>query len=66
MAAQWRTGRTKGWELCPICKSPHIDGGSITIEGLYAYQNVACNKCEASWGEEYKANLRFNIERGDA
>jgi hypothetical protein len=60
-----RTDNTKNWERCPICDSTSIEGGSIEIEGHYAYQQVSCLACNAGWGEEYKANARFNIERGD-
>jgi len=55
----------KGWELCPICQSPQVEGGYVEIEGPYAYQQVTCLTCQASWGEEYVAHVRYNIERGD-
>lgn len=55
----------KGWEICPICQSVHVTGSNVEIEGPYAYQQVSCDVCGASWGEEYVAHTRYNIERGD-
>ena len=61
-----RKKRTEGWEHCPVCGSGQIDGHNIDIEGHYAYQNVTCLNCQATWGEEYIANKRFDIVRGDS
>lgn len=40
---------------CPItsCQSTMIEGGSISIEGKIAVQEVSCSQCEAVWEDTY-------------
>ena len=61
----WRKRRTRNWNHCPVCGSWAIDGDNIEIEDRWAYQRVSCSICGATWGEEYIANSRYDIEEGD-
>lgn len=38
---------------CPFCLSERIDGGSVSIEGGQACQDVACNDCDQEWTDVY-------------
>ena len=40
---------------CPNkdCNSTDIDGGSITVEGRQAWQQVSCNECDTVWNDVY-------------
>ena len=40
--------------VCPYCKSEHITGGSVDIDGGIASQNVACYECDAEWTDHYR------------
>lgn len=44
-------GNTNG---CPICDSGSIEGGSIDVSGLNAYQAVYCLDCGAEWTDIYR------------
>ena len=39
--------------LCPFCLSDEIEGGSVTIDGRYATQEVACSACGGVWHSYY-------------
>lgn len=43
-----------GGTECPVCHCTALDGDSITIESGYAWQNVTCTDCGASWTDEYE------------
>lgn len=60
-----RQKATVDWELCPLCGSSSIEGGSVDIEHKWAFQQVTCLNCHATWTEEYAAHSRHNVERGD-
>lgn len=46
---------------CPICENPGIEGDGITIEGPYAFQEVACTNCNSDWLERYVLERRQEI-----
>lgn len=46
------------WDLCHHCGGS-LDGESVTILGRYAYQDVGCLECDATWTEEYEAKRRL-------
>jgi hypothetical protein len=60
------TYRETNWMGCPLCLSTDITGGSIDIDGKYAYQEIQCDECDATWIEEYVAHRRFDIEGGES
>lgn len=39
---------------CPNCLSDDIEGGSMTVSGNLAHQEVGCNECNAEWVDEYR------------
>lgn len=45
---------------CPCCASEDIAGGNVTVEDGFAVQDMACNRCEATWRETYQ---RINLHR---
>lgn len=52
----------KDWELCHHCQGS-VQGGSVEIQGPYAYQDVHCiGVCGATWTEEYTAVRRLEDE----
>lgn len=40
-------------DLCPICSSQFVTGGSVEIEPEHARQVVSCDECHATWECEY-------------
>ena len=59
------------WEECPNTMAEtggehhSVEGGSITIDGTKAWQNITCTVCGLSWIEVYKASHRFFLIPGD-
>lgn len=51
----------EGWEKCPRCNSGQIEGGSIEIESIHAWQRVSCLSCHTHWVEVYTAFIREQI-----
>lgn len=53
---------------CPDCgPEADIEGGSITIDGENAYQNVYCLQCKAEWRNGYRfAAYTFDAAAGQA
>ncbi|VGO12401.1 hypothetical protein PDESU_00953 [Pontiella desulfatans] len=49
---------------CPVCGSPHIEGGIVEICGMEAVQEMICTECGASWEEVYTFTRRDNINEG--
>lgn len=49
------------WGACPQCGKSEIQGGSIDIEGEFAYQTVQCLNCNLSWSETYQAHARSDF-----
>lgn len=48
------------WDRCHECRGP-VEGGNVTIEGRYVYQEVSCaGDCPSrSWTEIYEARMRM-------
>lgn len=44
----------KGGCVCPVCGADDISGESVEIDAGYAYQEVGCDNCGASWTDVYK------------
>ena len=44
---------------CPKCRDSAIEGGSIDIEGDFAYQKVMCTECDFEWTDVYKLAHAF-------
>ena len=40
--------------ICPSCRSSHINGGPVEIDGAGAYQNISCDECGFEWQDNYK------------
>jgi hypothetical protein len=40
--------------ICPVCRAEgHIEGGSFDLEEGYAFQDLGCQACGASWSDVY-------------
>lgn len=39
---------------CPHCGSTNIQGYESSFEGKYAFQEVSCGHCFASWSDAYE------------
>ncbi len=39
--------------FCPSCRSPAIEGKSVTIESGTAWQEVSCCACDTEWIDHY-------------
>lgn len=53
---------------CPVCDSDQISAETAEVEGEYAWQKVACNKCETKWTEDFKSvgwELNLNGKTGE-
>jgi hypothetical protein len=42
-----------GGNLCPYCGDDDISGGSVEVDAGYAWQDVDCSACGASWHDLY-------------
>jgi hypothetical protein len=42
-----------GGNLCPYCGDDGISGGSVEIDSGFAWQDVDCSACGASWHDLY-------------
>jgi transposase-like protein len=42
-----------GGNLCPYCGSTDISGGSFTVDGPTAHQEVSCSECDEEWTDTY-------------
>lgn len=40
--------------ICPHCRSFHIQGSAVSIDGNLAQQNMSCNDCDAEWTDIYR------------
>jgi len=45
------------WQLCPVGHT-QIEGGSVTIDGQGAWQDMSCLICNRAWVEIYQASVR--------
>ena len=36
---------------CPYCGCPDLEGYEINVEGKYAFQEMGCCNCDASWSD---------------
>lgn len=55
------------WLRCPCCDADLGETGdfeAVEIEQGDAFQKISCNKCEASWGEWYRADERVVYDYG--
>jgi len=43
-----------GFSKCPYCQSDHIEGGGVSVDGDYAWQEVRCVDCNKAWEDIYK------------
>ena len=43
---------------CPYCGSTDLEGGSVTVEGNEAWQDVGCLDCGADWTDVWQASHR--------
>ncbi len=50
---------------CPSCDSDQIEGKSINVDANYAYQEISCVACEASWVDCYTLTGYELIEEGE-
>ena len=44
----------EGGRQCPHCKSTHLEHDSVTIDGMFALQEVWCTACDNEWMDKYK------------
>lgn len=51
--------------VCPHCRSDDIEGGPVEIEDDYAFQEVSCSNCNASWNDVYELVGYSNLTDGD-
>lgn len=40
--------------LCPFCGEGNIEGDQLEVDGAYAWQQVHCTDCQATWNDIYK------------
>lgn len=52
----------EGGTRCPNCESHDIFGGSVDIEGQFAYQDISCANCNARWTDVYTLTLYRNLD----
>ena len=53
-------------DLCPVCESESVTGGSGEIEQEHARQVVTCDDCYAIWECEYAlANIHLISVNGE-
>jgi hypothetical protein len=51
------------WMECPVCHSTDIESISLPqMDGQFAWSNIACGSCGATWQEIYKAFSRDYVE----
>jgi hypothetical protein len=50
---------------CPQCGGADIEGGTIKVNGLNAYQVISCQnpECQASWEDEYQLIGYINLKK---
>lgn len=44
----------EGGVRCPYCRSPHLEGGEVTIDAGAVHQEVACKNCDQAWTDRYR------------
>lgn len=55
---------TRPWMECPACHSTSIEAISLPeVDDQFAWSNIACGSCGATWQETYKAFSRDHVEK---
>lgn len=44
----------KGGTQCPLCRHDQVEGGELTVNDGFAWQQITCLGCAATWTDNYK------------